>query len=163
MTYAGLITWALLGVLGLCLQATLLCKDVIAAHQPALQPALVQLCEWMNCKVLPLQQADAVVIDHAAIDQLPSSPEAEAQASERHWSFELHLRNSASVSVATPWVELTLTDAQDQAVMRKVIHLADWGAPAVMAPGQILSLSRQFGLAHPESNFLGYRLLTFYP
>ena len=161
MTYAGLITWALLGALGLLFQATLLFKDALAAHLPSLQPALTQLCAWADCQVLPLQQSDAVVIDHASIDQLHShddDPVARPQ-----WSFELHLRNSASVSVATPWVELTLTDAQDQAVMRKVIHLADWGAPAVMAPGQILSLSRQFGLAHPESNFLGYRLLTFYP
>lgn len=163
MTYAGLITWALLGVLGLLLQAMVLFKDVLAAHQPSLQPALSQLCQWLNCKVLPLQQADAVVIDHAAIDQLPNHSDVEDPAAERLWSFELHVRNSAQVPVATPWVELTLTDAQDQAVMRKVFNVSAWGAPAVMAPGQILSMSQQLSLRNPDNSFMGYRLLTFYP
>lgn len=163
MTYAGLITWALLGVLGLALQATLLFKDLLAAYQPSLAAPLVQLCAWAGCQILPLQLAEAVVIDHAAIDQLQISASAEDQVSSPQWSFEIHLRNSAKVPVATPWVELTLTDAQDQPVMRKVIHLVSWGAPAVMAPGQIVSLSRQLSLSNADSGFMGYRLLTFYP
>jgi hypothetical protein len=44
MVYAGLITWALLGVLGLMLQATLLFKDALATYQPWLHPALSQMC-----------------------------------------------------------------------------------------------------------------------
>jgi hypothetical protein len=80
-----------------------------------------------------------------------------------HWAFEVHLRNSAKVPVATPWIELTLTDAQDQAVMRKVLDLSQWGAPPVMASGDILPMSLQLGLVNPEVNFVGYRLLTFYP
>ena len=161
MTYAGLITWALLGALGLLFQATLLFKDALAAHLPFLQPALTQLCAWADCQVLPLQQSDAVVIDHASIDQLHShddDPVARPQ-----WSFELHLRNSAKVPVATPWIELTLTDAQDQAVVRKVVNVTQWGAPAVMAPGEIVSLDHQLSLSDPAQSFLGYRLLTFYP
>ena len=79
------------------------------------------------------------------------------------WAFEVHLRNSAKVPVATPWIELTLTDAQDQAVMRKVLNVSQWGAPAVMAAGDIMPLSFQLGLLNPEVPFVGYRLLTFYP
>jgi hypothetical protein len=163
MTYAGLITWALLGVLGLALQATLHFKNWLAAYQPSLEAPLVQLCAWAGCQILPLQLPEAVVIDHAAIDQLQISVSAEDQVSSPQWSFEIHLRNSAKVPVATPWVELTLTDAQDQPVMRKVIDLAPWGAPAVMAPGQIVSLSRQLSLSNAGSGFMGYRLLSFYP
>lgn len=163
MTYAGLIAWAILGVLGLVFQATVFFKDVVAAHQPDLQPALAQLCGWANCKVAPLQQADAVVIDHAAIDPITLSSEAlEAEALPR-WAFEVHLRNSAKVPVATPWIELTLTDAQDQAVMRKVLNVSQWGAPAVMAAGDIMPLSFQLGLLNSDVPFVGYRLLTFYP
>ena len=65
--------------------------------------------------------------------------------------------------VATPWIELTLTDAQDQAVVRKVVNVTQWGAPAVMAPGEIVSLDHQLSLSDPAQSFLGYRLLTFYP
>jgi hypothetical protein len=164
MTYAGLITWAIGGVLGLILQATLLFKDLLVAYQASLKAPLTQLCVWADCQILPLQLADAVVIDHAAIDLLHHSPMGvDDVPPSPQWSFEIHLRNSAKVPVATPQVELTLTDAQDQALMRKVIDLSSWGAPAVMAPGQIVSLSRQLGLRHPESGFMGYRLLTFYP
>ena len=163
MTYAGLIAWALLGVLGLVFQATLLFKDVLAAHYPDLQLALVQMCQWANCQVAPLKQADAVVIDHAAIDPMPSIPDVVEAGASSHWAFEVHLRNSAKVPVATPWIELTLTDAQDQAVMRKVLDLSQWGAPPWMAAGDILPLSLQLELLNSEVNFVGYRLLTFYP
>jgi Protein of unknown function (DUF3426) len=163
MTYAGLIAWALLGVLGLVFQTMVLFKDVLAAHQPDLQPALAQLCLWADCTVAPLKQADAVVIDHATIDPMPLSADAVDMGAPVHWAFEVHLRNSAKVPVATPWIELTLTDAQDQAVMRKVLDLSQWGAPPVMASGDILPMSLQLGLVNPEVNFVGYRLLTFYP
>lgn len=163
MTYASLITWALLGVVGLLFQATMLFKDTIAAYQPTLQPALVQWCVWANCQILPLQQTDAVVIDHAAIDQLHPRPNPDDADSSPQWSFEIHLRNSAKVPVATPWIELTLTDAQDQPVVRKVMHLTEWGAPTVMTPGEIWSLSSQLSLSSSDSHFMGYRMLTFYP
>lgn len=164
MTYAGLITWALLGVLGLMLQATLLFKDALAANHVALQPVLMQLCQWANCKIVPLKIPDAVVIDHAAIDQIPVSVLVdETLAAHPQWAFEIHLRNTAPVSVAMPWVELTLTDAQDQPVMRKVIDLMPLGAPGVMKPGEILSLQHHLELRDPQIMFLGYRLLTFYP
>jgi hypothetical protein len=160
MVYAGLITWALLGVLGLMLQATLLFKDALATYQPWLHPALSQMCALADCKISPLQWPDAVVIDHAAID-LQQTLDIDSEVP--RWAFEIHLRNAIAVPVATPWLELTLTDAQDQAVMRKVIDLQELGAPPVMTPGQIVSLAHQLSLLNPELNFSGYRLLTFYP
>ena len=160
MVYAGLITWAILGVLGLMMQATLLFKNELATFQPGLLPALKQLCVWADCQISPLQQADAVVIDHAAIDQQVHGMD---DASSALWTFEIHLRNSAAFAVATPWLELTLTDAQDQVVMRKAIDVKPLGAPAVLAPGEIVSLTHQLTLINPDLNFMGYRLLTFYP
>ena len=160
MVYAGLITWAFLGVLGLMFQATLLFKDALATYQPWLHPALSQMCALADCKISPLQWPDAVVIDHAAID-LQQTMDTDSEAP--HWAFEIHVRNTAAVPVAMPWLEITLIDAQDQAVMRKVIDLQDLGAPPVMTAGQIVSLAQQLCLLNPELNFSGYRLLTFYP
>lgn len=160
MVYASLITWAILGVLGLMMQATLLFKNELATFQPDLQPALKQLCALADCQLTPLQQPDAVVIDHAAIDHQGHGMDG---APSPFWSFEIHLRNSATFAVATPWLELTLTDAQDQVVMRKAIDVRPLGAPAVLAPGEIVSLTHQLTLINPDLNFMGYRLLTFYP
>jgi hypothetical protein len=105
-----------------------------------------------------------VVIDHASIDQLPVQVLLdETLSSPPRWAFEIHLRNSAQVSVAMPWVELTLTDAQDLPVMRKVIDLSEADAPAEMTPGQILTFKQELSLRDPQRMFMGYRLLTFYP
>ncbi|MEY3887829.1 MAG: hypothetical protein RL650_1921 [Pseudomonadota bacterium] len=164
MIYTGLITWALLGVLGLILQAVLLFKDALAAYHPTLQPALEWMCQWTDCQIAPLKIADAVVIDHVAIDQLPNHVLVdETMSIPPQWTFEVHLRNTAKVTVAMPWIELTLTDAQDQAVMRKVIDLTPLGAPRVLKPGEILTLKHQLSLRDPQIIFMGYRLLTFYP
>jgi hypothetical protein len=65
--------------------------------------------------------------------------------------------------VATPWIELTLTDAQDAAVLRKVLNPVDFGAPAVLPPGEIIEQQLLLSLKKEEAAFVGYRLLTFYP
>jgi hypothetical protein len=44
-----------------------------------------------------------------------------------------------------------------------VLNLAEWGTPAVMAPGEIIELELLLSLKQESANFMGYRLLTFYP
>jgi hypothetical protein len=62
-----------------------------------------------------------------------------------------------------PWIELTLTDAQDQAVMRQVLNPSVLGAPKVLKAGETWSQDLSLGLANAQIGFLGYRLITFYP
>jgi hypothetical protein len=118
----------------------------------------------MGCQIRPLQKAEAVVIDYASVDLLRSEyPLDEMVWDAPQWTLQINLRNSDAVPVATPWIELTLTDVQDKPVMRKVLNLAEWGAPAVMAPGEIIELELLLSLKQESANFMGYRLLTFYP
>jgi hypothetical protein len=81
----------------------------------------------------------------------------------KQWALQINLRNSDSVPVAIPWIELTLTDAQDAAVLRKVLNPVDFGAPAVLPPGEIIEQQLLLSLKKEEAAFVGYRLLTFYP
>lgn len=183
MARKGLIAWAVLGLLGLIFQATLFFKDSLAAHHPKWRPELEYFCKWVGCQIEPLQLADAVVIDHAAIDRL-AEPDGNLEALIAinatnainadqalgaspavlpQWRFQITLRNIQNVSVAMPWIELTLTDAQDQAVMRQVFNPSVLGAPKVLKAGETWAQDLSLRLAHPESDFLGYRLLTFYP
>lgn len=166
MTYAGLITWAVLGCLGLLFQVTLLFKDQWAAQEPRLRPVLLSMCEWAHCQIQPYQRSDAVVIDHSAIDEVHETTLLSAYAIDelpKIWSFQIDLRNSAAFPVATPWLELTLTDEQDQPVMRRVFNVTHWGAPDQMSAGEILSQELKLTLSQSERSFVGYRLLTFYP
>jgi hypothetical protein len=174
MARKGLIAWAVLGLLGLIFQATLFFKDSLAAHHPKWRPELEYFCKWMGCQIEPLQLADAVVIDHAAIDRLAQSDgNLEALNADQalgaspavlpQWRFQITLRNTQNLSVAMPWIELTLTDAQDQAVMRQVLSPSVLDAPKVLKAGETWSQDLTLGLANPQIGFLGYRLLTFYP
>ena len=164
MTFLGLWAWALLGLLGLALQAVWLFKDPLATYQPALKPILELVCQQVGCQIRPLQKTEAVVIDYASVDLLRSEhPLDEMVFEAQQWALQINLRNSDTVPVATPWVELTLTDLQDKPVVQKVLNLAEWGAPAVMAPGEIIEHELLLSLKRENASFMGYRLLTFYP
>ena len=164
MTFLGLWAWALLGLLGLALQAVWLFKDPLATYQPALKPILELVCKQVGCQIRPLQKIEAVVIDFASVDLIrPEHPLDEMVLEAPQWALQINLRNSDKVPVATPWVELTLTDVQDKPVVRKVLNLAEWGAPAVMAPGEITEHELLLSLKRENASFMGYRLLTFYP
>ncbi|WP_353619158.1 DUF3426 domain-containing protein, partial [Paracidovorax cattleyae] len=75
-----------------------------------------------------------------------------------------HHRSRADYPVAMPALELTLTDAQEQPVLRRVLLPQDLSAPAE------LPAHGEWGGAWPvnvgaagNARVAGYRLLAFYP
>ena len=166
MSFWGLVTWAVLGLLGLVLQTVYLLKDPLATYHPPLKPLLLEVCQLVGCQIRPLQKTDAVVIDYASVDAISTDQAQEILvdgAQPTRWALHIHLRNSDSVPLAMPWIELTLTDAQDTPVMRKVLNPVEWGAPAVVSPGEIIEQQLLLSLKKEDAAFMGYRLLTFYP
>ena len=166
MTFWGLVAWAVLGLLGLVLQTVYLFKDPLATYHPHLKPLLLEACQLVGCQIRPLQKTDAVVIDFSSVDAMSPDHAQEISAisaQPKQWALQINLRNSDKVSVATPWIELALTDAQDAVVIRKVFNPADLGAPAVLSPGEILEQQLLLSFRKEEAAFMGYRLLTFYP
>jgi hypothetical protein len=77
----------------------------------------------------------------------------------------LTLKSSAATELATPAVELTLTDAQDQPILRRVLQPSDLGLVPVLAPQGELSASLPVSvtLEQGAARVAGYRLLAFYP
>lgn len=131
-------------------------RDRIAAVQPALKPALEALCAPLHCTVNPPRQIEAIVIDSSSFSKLRGDA----------YRLAFTLRNQAATHVAMPAIELTLTDAQDQPVLRRVLLPADLGP----ASGLIEAASDWSG-SHAVSvvpgngagRVAGYRLLAFYP
>ncbi|MEG1456414.1 MAG: DUF3426 domain-containing protein, partial [Comamonas sp.] len=68
-----------------------------------------------------------------------------------------------SVAVAMPMAELTLTDAQDKPLLRRVIDLQPLGAPLQLLPGQEWSASISVQVQPLSAPVAGYRALVFYP
>ena len=154
---------ALLLTVLLALQFAVQQRDRLEAFEPGLAPVLQKICQMLVCSVGPLRQIDAIVIDSSSFNKLNDSV----------YRLTFSIKNTASFSVAMPSLEVTLTDSQDQAVVRRVLTPAQVG----MASG-LLGASAEFSgaltLELPQSEaseggggisrrIAGYRLLAFYP
>jgi predicted Zn finger-like uncharacterized protein len=131
-------------------------RDRLAATEPALRPWLARLCEPFNCKIAPPRQIDTIVIDSSSFNKLRGDA----------YRLNFTVKNQAPMPVATPALELTLTDAQDQPVVRRVLTASELGsANGVIAPAAEWSGSLALAVAANGSGarIAGYRLLAFYP
>jgi predicted Zn finger-like uncharacterized protein len=129
-------------------------RDRLALTQPMLRPALEQMCAFLQCRIGPPQQIEAVVIDSSGFNRLRNDI----------YRISFTLRNSASVPVAVPAMELTVTDSQDQVLARRVLTPSELGAEDATIPAAG-EWSRTIGvtLATGGTRVAGYRLLAFYP
>lgn len=140
----------------LALQVAVQQRDRLAASEPALRPWLARLCSDIGCRIAPPRLIDAVAIDSSSFSKL--RPDA--------YRLQVTLKNQGRIEVAMPSLELTLTDSEEQPVVRRVLAPADLGAtrPA-LAPATEWSGSIAIGVADNSlaSRISGYRLLAFYP
>lgn len=145
----------LLGAL-LVLQAALHDRDRLALAQPALRPYLQQLCELAGCKIEAPRQIETLAIESSAFSRLRGDA----------YRLNFSLKNNAGTPVAVPSMELTLTDSQDQPVLRRVLTPAEIGAsaPVIPAGGEwSTSIALAVNANGQGSRVAGYRLLAFYP
>jgi hypothetical protein len=124
---------------------------------PALRPVLLALCQPLRCTVGPPRQIDAIAIDSSTFSRLRSGDA---------YRLSVTLRNHAATELAMPALELTLTDAQDQPVVRRVLLATEY-APrvAAIAAGADWSTSLALTVAGEglAGRVAGYRVLAFYP
>ena len=147
---------AVLLVVGLGLQFTLHERDRLAASLPGLRPALLVMCEALECQIAPLKQIDSVVIDASSFIKLRGDD----------YRLNVTLKNTAPIDVAAPAVELTLTDTQDQPMIRHVFTAAELGAQqgTLVAGGELTAaVPLHVKTAGSAERINGYRLLAFYP
>ena len=148
-----LVLLALVCVVGLALQIAVQERSRIAAMDLRAKPWLLTLCEPWACEIAPYRQIADVVID--------SSSFAKARGDSYQLSFTM--KNNSPVALALPAVEITLTDAQDQPVLRRVLLPADMAAPAELAANGSWSTSLSVIVTTGGARVSGYRLLAFYP
>lgn len=133
-------------------------RDAIVARQPGMRPLLAGVCAITGCQLSALRQIGDITIDGAAFAR-------EKVGDGYRLSFTL--RNAASVPLAMPAIELSLLDTQEQAVVRRVLLPADFGAPAELAARGERVASMPLALDAAQAASLppvaGYRLVAFYP
>jgi predicted Zn finger-like uncharacterized protein len=159
----------LLVVTALFLVATMLVqvgvqhRDQLVTQVPQLRPLVQAICEQFGCQLGQLRKIDAVVIDSSTFTKV----------SLETYKLNFSIKNLGPVPVVMPSLEVTLTDTQDQPLLRRVLLPAQFGAGiTVLSPGVdfagslILDLSAataQRNAAAAPSGVAGYRLLAFYP
>lgn len=142
--------------LTLVTQAVVQERDRIAANAPLLSKWLEPVCEVLGCKISPLQQIESIVIDHSSFSKGQSEG----------YVLGFAVKSTALTEVAIPSLELTLTDMQDRAVIRRVFSPRELGyQKSVLSPGGEWSASVPVDVKSIEGGerISGYRLLAFYP
>lgn len=131
-------------------------RDRLAASASGWKPLLESLCRLMQCRVTPLKQIEAVQIDSASFAKV--RPEV--------YRLSLVLKNTASTDLALPAIELSLTDTQDEPLLRRVILADELGLNSetlAASSASSVSLTLSVKNAGGAEQFAGYRVLAFYP
>ena len=142
----------------LVLQAVFHFRDALAAHMPASRPVLQRLCSVAGCAIRPLRDVAALSIDASDLQADP--------AHKGLLVLTATLRNRAAYAIGYPYLELTLTDANDQVVVRRAL------APGEYVGGTVNTTAGIPGNGEiPVKLFIdasstvqaGYRLYLFFP
>lgn len=130
-------------------------RSWVAARYPAVKPLLVHACDLLACTVEPLRRIDAIVIDSATLVR---------RLGQFH-SFDIVLQNTADLPLAAPALELSLTDASDRVIARRVFLPQEWpDAVNELPPRATVPVSFRLSIASGDDlPMAGYRALVFYP
>lgn len=143
--------------MALAVQGVFLLRQPLTQAFPALRGPLAALCLRLGCE-LPLPREAAEI----GIETSDLHPEPGGQG-----DFVLHatLKNRAPFPQAYPYVELSLTDAADKPLVRRVFAPAEWSpgtAPDAPFPaGATSNVMLPFNAAGVAA--VGYRVYAFYP
>lgn len=137
----------------LVLQIAVQERDRLAASYVGARPWLAALCGPLHCELAPQRQIADVVIDSSSF----------SKARGDSYQLALTMKSKAGIALAMPAVELTLTDAQDQPVLRRVLLPTDLGAPVELPARGEWSTSVSVIVTTGGARVAGYRLLAFYP
>lgn len=137
----------------LVLQLGLAWRDTLAAQSPEFRPVLRSLCALAGCEVEPLRRMAALSVEGSNLRQ---------KAGEGNYELLVNLRNRSALALMLPAFELTLTDTQGQALIRRVLTPRDMGARSdTIAGGGELSLLAALDIS--DRRIAGYTVEIFYP
>lgn len=135
-------------------------RTELATLAPQLRPLLAAGCEFLDCELRLPRRPDLLSIESS---DLQSDARRESLI-----VLNAVIRNRAPFAQELPALELTLTDAADQPLVRRVLRPADYAqglaAPARgpgLAPGAEAVLRLHLDTGGVRAT--GYRLYLFYP
>ncbi len=144
-------------VLLLAGQATYHFREALAARWPVLNPPLVRACAALGCAVGALQEIADLAIEASDLQADP--------AHQGLLVLTATLRNRSRLPLAYPYLELALTDAQDEVVVRRALAPGEYAGGTtdltrgIPANGEI---AVKLFIDASATAQAGYRLYLFY-
>ena len=139
-------------------------RDLLAAWSPRLRGVLEPVCAQIGCVVGPLRRIEYLSVESSSFNKAKGDG----------YLLSFAIRNQFDFDLERPAVELTLTDAADKPVYRKVI-----AARELKPDSPLMSAGEEWVVAVPVTvlasagmtpakdkarpTIVGYRLLAFYP
>jgi hypothetical protein len=151
---------ALLLITGLAAQAAYWWRSEIALRAPQLKPLLLRACKPLRCSLEPRADIGELSIESSELVAVPGTNGV--------LSFSALIRNHSSNALQYPAIEVTLTDAKDQAILRRVfmpkVYLPDPSEAHLLA-GVAGDSEFTIKLTFDTSGIAttGYRAGVFYP
>lgn len=156
----GFAWWSLAGAVlatsALAAQGVWFYRDRLAVLYPQTKPLLEAACSELDCRIEPPVDAQAISIE---------SSDLQADPANSGWLIlSAVLRNRAAFAQSLPMLEITLTDALDMPLSRRVLKAPDYtpgNSTAGIGAGSELQLRIFIDPGQLKAN--GYRLYAFYP
>jgi predicted Zn finger-like uncharacterized protein len=133
-------------------------RDAIAAHWPKSKPVLITLCAAAGCQVRALQDVTALSIEASDLQADP--------AHKGLLILSATIRNRAPFPLAYPYIELTLSDTQEQPVVRRAFAPGEYISGAVDPDSGIAGnaeLPVKLFIDASATTQAGYQVYLFYP
>lgn len=140
------------------LQSVYIFRNQLAARFPDAKPALLTACGMIGCQLGLPMQIEAVAIESSELQA--------ASTDQNTLSLSVLLGNHSPIVQAWPSIELTLNDADDKPIVRRVFGPSDY-LPASQeiktgfAPKSEQAIKLYFELSQLKAS--GYRVYLFYP
>lgn len=147
---------AVFAFLALCAQGAWFYRDQLAVLYPQTKPLLEAACAEIGCRIEPPTDAQAISIESSDLQADP--------ANSGLLILSAVLRNRAVFAQSLPLLEITLTDALDMPLSRRVLKAPDYApgnSSAGIGAGSELQLRIFVDPGQLKAN--GYRLYAFYP
>lgn len=151
----SLMAGALIAILAA--QTALVYRKALAQDIPALRPFFTTLCANIGCSMSLPRDAGKIRIEVSDLNRLPEKDDV--------FVLSATLRNESTTAQAYPYLELTLTNAQDRAVARRVFAPQEWlpAAPSERGLGAREEIEIVVPFSANELGASGYRLYVFHP
>lgn len=131
-------------------------RNTLAARYPGLKPALVSACSLLGCRVELPARIEHLVVETGELTTLGGNA----------YTFTTLLRNQGESAQAWPSLELTLSDADDKPLVRRVFGPRDYLPAGPQLAAGFAARTEQpvrlhFRVEEPAPS--GYHIAVFYP